>query len=196
MLLYTDCFLYLSLDGCCCFFSHGVVGDHREGESARLGLAVEGEVTFCHVPTSEKYRRAELVGKVVCRNAEWSRVEHVEMMEKESETSTQMRVALGLMYELEEVIPQDLQRARELYKSAGVEGDLDGTVHLGCLYFNGLGVPMDGGVGWKLLTKAASGGHDVALVQCMCCGVGGFTKDKAQGIQLLKGTISMGVMNY
>ena len=149
-------------------------------------------MAFRYGPTSEEYRQAGLVGQVIGRNAVWPRVKHVEMMEKESETSIQMRVELGLMYELGEVVPQDLQRARELYESADLGGDLDGTVHLGCLYMHGLGTPVDIRAAWELWRKAAKCGHAVALAVCKYNGARGFPKDRARAIQLLKDTLSNG----
>ena len=76
-----------------------------EWESARLGLAVEGMMTF------------HRDGKMVGRNEKWSHSQHVLMMEREGEVSTQALVELGLLFELGEMVPQDLQRARELYST-------------------------------------------------------------------------------
>ena len=77
-----------------------------ERESARLGLAVEGEMTFRHDE------------KVFGRIGKWSHSQQVSMMERESEVSTQALVELGLLLELGEMIPQDLPLDRELYASA------------------------------------------------------------------------------
>ena len=52
------------------------------------------------------------------------------MMEREGDRDTHAQVELGLLLELGEMVPQDLQRARELYSMADEEGDLDKTVHL------------------------------------------------------------------
>ena len=101
------------------------VGRLIERESARLGLAVEGKMTFHHD------------GRVIGRNGEWSHSVHVEMMERECEVSTQAQLELGLLrllFELGEMIPQELQRAREPYSMADKAGNIDGTLHLALLW--------------------------------------------------------------
>ena len=96
-----------------------------EWESARL--AVAGVMAFHHD------------GKAVGRNEKWSHSQHISMMEGEAVTSTQAQVELELLFELGEMVPQDLQRSRELYASVEKAGNVDGTLHLRMLNRYGLG---------------------------------------------------------
>ena len=75
------------------------------------------------------------------------------MMERESKQDTHAWVELGLLFELRELVPQDLQWAQELYSMADEEGDVDGTLHLATLFNNGLGVPVDHDKPVELLRK-------------------------------------------
>ena len=58
---------------------------------------------------------------------------------KEGEQSSQSLVELGLLFELGQLIPMDIQRAYKLYEKAGGMGNLDAVIHLAMLHEYGLG---------------------------------------------------------
>ena len=90
---------------------------------------------------------------------------------------------LGLLFELGEMIPQDLQRVRELYSMADEAANMDGTLHLAILLK--MGVPEDLRTSNALHTKAGEAGHAIAQPVCMLYGLGRYLVAEEQAIQLL-----------
>jgi TPR repeat protein len=59
-------------------------------------------------------------------------------------------------------VPQSYERAAELWKQAAAQGIADAQSDLGCLYYQGLGVPKDVALGVALWKQAAAGGSKEA----------------------------------
>lgn len=155
-----------------------------EVESARLGLVVVGEAIF----SLRRSQPAPLKTKL----SHWPLSHHVSMLEEGAEQRTRARVDLGLLYELGELVPQDLSQSLQLYSEADADADLDGTIHLALLYKNGLGTPIDEEKAVSLYDKAARQGHVIGKAVCMERGQGGFEEDPMAAIQLLEDHLSQG----
>ncbi|MGD9728509.1 MAG: tetratricopeptide repeat protein [Nitrospiraceae bacterium] len=66
---------------------------------------------------------------------------------------------LGVMYDLGQGVPQDLQQAVRWYTKAAEAGHTTAQLNLGVMYANGQGVPQDYRQAMHWYTKAAGEGH-------------------------------------
>lgn len=81
---------------------------------------------------------------------------------------------LGVLYERGEGVPQDENKANQLFQKACSNGDSGGCSHLGNSYRKGMGVPQDENKANQLFQKACNGG---SMVGCVILG-GSYSKGR------------------
>ena len=84
---------------------------------------------------------------------------------------------LGLLYDLDQGVRQDYQKAIEWYEKAAAQGDVDAQYNLGSLYAQGRGVKQDYQKAREWLEKSAAQGY--AGAQCLL----GTLYEKGNGVR-------------